>query len=206
MRGSLAIFIPRPTVKTTSTTMSTPRSVDNEQKVETEEITDQRDNQYGMSNIGYVGGITMFPVHVDTLAGGGTIILILFGAVIIWRATRRESIKKVLHLCWPKRQAAVHRARQEAQIEMQTMRRPESASRIPQIPETIGSAQQQGLEDQIRATADRLNLLTWSRNSSGVKPGRLSVQASEIPIAATRLGEMAKKEAVGVPGIQGMDE
>ena len=101
--------------------MSHRRDVDNEQKIKDEAITDQQDSQYGVNNIGYLGSIQMFPLHVETLAGGGTMLLILLGAVIIWRATWRDTIKKVVYLCCPKRHQAVVRVRQEAQIEMQGM-------------------------------------------------------------------------------------
>ena len=69
MRGSLAIFLPGPTERT-STTMSHEQNIENQQKIEEESVSEQEDSQYGVNNIGYLGAINMFPLHVETLAGG----------------------------------------------------------------------------------------------------------------------------------------
>ena len=86
------------------------------------------------------------------------IIGVIFLMVIIFRATRRDSLKKMFKMCFPARQQRVQeRRRQEEAVEMARL------GSNKNLPDVIRSCAPETLEDRIQKTAFTLNMLTMQR-------------------------------------------
>ena len=163
--------------------------------IEKETNNEQEDSQFGLTNIGYLGEVNMLPLHIETTAGGATLLLALFGMFLIWRVTKHGTLKKMYHCCFRGRHQTVLNARREAEnIEMKEICG--SLSRI-NLPDVVVAAQQtDSIETQIRKAADRLNQLTLARSTNGARRGGLSLAVGGLP-GATGLGCGAKAEVEG---------
>ena len=122
--------------------------------VEFEEIVENHDAQIGMTNVGSVGRIDILPLHVQSLTGMAVVVGVIFSMVIVFRATRRESIKKVFKLCFPGRQQRIQDQRHQ-EMEMGRLGRG--------LPDVVMDCPTESVEDRIRDTVAQLNLLTMQR-------------------------------------------
>ena len=164
MRGALTIFTNQ--ITTAATTSSKKVSViimnsgneitntNTDAPVEFEEINDNHNKQLGMNNVGSVGRIDIFPLHVQSITGIAVVIALIFGMVVVFRATRRESLKKMFKLCFPGRAARVQQQRTQ-EMEMGMLRRG--------LPDVVLDCPTETVEDRIRDTVAQLNLLTMQR-------------------------------------------
>ena len=174
MRGALTIFTNQITTAATTSSVKVPVKIMNngneitntntDAPVEFEEINDNHNAQLGMNNVGSVGRIDIFPLHVQSLTGIAVVISVIFGMVVVFRATRRDSLKKMLKLCFPGRAARVQQQRAQ-EIEMGRMR--------SGLPDVVLNCPPETVEDRIRDTVAQLNLLTMQRNGMRQETGSI---------------------------------
>ena len=167
MRGALTIFTNQfATAATVSGEKGSVESVkmgneivnaNTDAPVEFEEIVENHDAQIGMTNVGSVGRIDILPLHVQSLTGMVVVVGVIFIMIIVFRATRRESIKKVFKFCFPGRQHRIQEQRhQEMAMEMGRL-----GNRG--LPDVVQDCPTESVEDRIRDTVAQLNLLTMQR-------------------------------------------
>ena len=196
MRGALTIFTNQITTAATTSSVINPVKIMNngneitntntDAPVEFEEINDNHNAQLGMNNVGSVGRIDIFPLHIQSLTGIAVVISVIFGMFVVMRATKRETLKKMMKLCCPGRAARVQQQRAQ-EIEMERMRNV--------LPDVVVNCPPETVEDRIRDTVAQLNLLTMQRNGMRQETGTVPrvVDAREF-IGAGGLGGKCSQE------------
>ena len=134
----------------------------------------------GFTNVGYIVNISFLPLHLETAARGITVLLVLFWLFLVYRATRRNTIKKAYQCCFRKRHKNVLEGRNQKEgMELRTISRNISRNNLPDV--VLSHSSDETITDLIRCTANELNLLEVARNATGQRQGETGLETGCLP-------------------------